>query len=771
MTRPAGVATLAAARIRLVGISTTLIVALTASGAMAAPHDRVAPRSPAGDEPAISDIVLDGALRAGQGFLQILRADITGAIPQGTVAVVEPFLESNPGSIRVSRLEVSDDGHLTGIVRQASAPGTYFLTMCLVPKLTSTCAAAFASRVFSIDVAGEPAQLQLDPRDRRVDAGEAAQVTLRVLDSAGGVTQLSTEESLELEAHAVRGSVGVAGLAEAIDRIRDGLEAAIEVTVTWPDDRATLTLSAIGVDAAPDSAVLISRSVPGQVVVVPDASVLLAATSATAIVRGRVVNAQGEAIPGVTVSGTVTGATSTTTSTDITGESGRFRLDYTTASASTGSRDSIDITADAGAGGVGTADIEVVLSSNGRTPISDLRFNGFPAELMKDPVAVVYDGFAIGDVDALRVTILCEVPGSEVIVRSTRGWLTQTDGAPWNSGRRQISVTSDPVSGLAQAYLFAKTPGDVDVAVIGADSLTGEATFRTRPAAARDLHLTASTTQMRTGQRVRLVTTVTDVFGTPVPEAAVDLAVSGVGAFDTGTRRVTMMTDVAGRITIYASAPTAGTMTITATGRGAQCVRGENQYLCARDQPAPGFTAASGPTSARITVTAFRPTVRLLAPPMNQRVSYNEWVRVRATTTDIRPGTRAQLRSGSRVLTSAKVSISGRIDFPPVHAQGRGTFTVAVGGVKAAAQVSVVDYGITSVRRSPNSLVIGVVTGVWKPGTRIVLTRNGSPVSTQRVVARSRPMSFTVPLLRGNYQVRVTSRFGPVLGRASRFVP
>lgn len=752
-------------------MSLSLAALLGATSLTIGPVSRARAATPEVDEPAITDIVLDGALRSGEGFVQILRADVAGDVPAGSVVVVEPIAAANPGTIRVSRLEVADDGRITGIVRQASAPGTYLLTMCLVPKPTATCSSALASRVFSIDVAGPPAELRLDPREDTVDAGVSTSVAIAVLDSTGARTQLSLEESLELDARADRGSVGVEGLPEAIDRIRDGLRASIEVTVVWPDDRASLTLTSIGVDVPPQVATLRTRSLTDPVAVVPQAQVILVASGRTAGVRGRVVDSSGAGIAGVTVNGVVTGATTTATSTDVTGSSGGFRLDYTSSDAPTGSRDSVTISADAGPLGIATATVSVVLSANGRTPIRDLRFDGIPVDAVRDPTPVVYDGYAISGVDAERITVQAEVPGAPVVMRTATGWLTDRDGAAWNDGRRQVTVTSDPVSGIATAFLFTTLPGDVDVTAVGAETLSGEAVFRTRPAAARSLRITASTTRMRTGQRVRLVTTVTDVFGTPVPEAAVDLAISGVGAFDAGTRRLTLTTDAGGRIALYASAPVAGLMTITATGRAAQCVRGENQYLCGRDEPGPGFAPASGPASTQVTVTAFRPTVRVVAPAKNLRVSYNEWVRVRATSTDIRPGTRAQLRSGSRVLTSAKVSASGRIEFPPVHAQGRGTFTVTVGGVRDDAQVTVMDFSITSVRRSQGSMTIGVATGAWKPSTRIMLTRNGTVVATQRVVARGRPMTFIAPQRSGTYQVRVASRIGPVTGRAARFIP
>ena len=405
--------------------------------------------------------------------------------------------------------------------------------------------------------------------------------------------------------------------------------------------------------------------------------------------------------------------------------------------------------------------------------ISDLTVNGVPATQVTTPLVVPYGGLDGGTPErpmSMRLEVLTSSSGSPVTFRATGGLLLESLTED-PLGEPEVTVFSE--SGvercIASVYLFATNVGSVNIYVEGLNSTTAVFPVVTAREAARDVSLSLSESTVDAGESFEALVAVTDVFGNPIENAAVDLSLplKGPGRFATGANTFTVLTDPKGRASVEIQTRTGGNLTVTAKGDLAACGPLENQYSCGANQPIPGFEPASGAEKARVRV--IEPQAEVISPDLGTAYSTGESFDVTGRAVGVREGTTVVLIVGDTPLGASTVKADGGFSFRNVVAQQGGSgdlgYVVKVGDLKPVPlDISVRDFTIVSFKRVNAGLRFRVAGGAWKSGTIIELTRDGAPVSKIGVTSPGSEVILFAPDVPGFYQVQVTTSRGIVYG-------
>lgn len=405
--------------------------------------------------------------------------------------------------------------------------------------------------------------------------------------------------------------------------------------------------------------------------------------------------------------------------------------------------------------------------------ISDLSIDGVPAEQRTAPLVVPYNGLAGGTPErpmAMRIEVIASVSGAPVRFRATGGLLLESLVED-PLGEPEVTVFSE--SGVerctASVYLFATAVGEVNVYVEGLNSTTTLIPVVTAREAARNVSLSVTESTVDAGESFEALIRVTDVFGNPIENAAVDLSMppKGPGRFVTGANTFTVLTDPKGRASVEIQTRDGGPLTVTARGDLAACSPIENQFACLADRPVPGFEPASGTQKAKVRV--IKPSVEVTSPVPGTAYSTGEKFDVSGKATGVREGTPVVLIVGDSPLGASTVKADGSFAFKDVVAQKGGTgdlgYIVKVGDLKPVPlDISVKDFTIVSYKRVAAGLRFRVATGAWKTGTIIELTRDGTPESKIAVTSPGAEVILFSPDQPGLYQVQVSTSRGIVYG-------
>ena len=405
--------------------------------------------------------------------------------------------------------------------------------------------------------------------------------------------------------------------------------------------------------------------------------------------------------------------------------------------------------------------------------ISDFTVDGVAAEQRTAPLVVPYNGLQGGTPVrpmAMRLEVVTSTSGSPVRFRATGGLLLESLVED-PLGEAEVTVFSE--SGVercvASVYLFATTVGEANVYVEGLNSATTLIPVVTAREAARNISLSLTETTVDAGESFEALVGVTDVFGNPIENAAVDLSLppKGSGRFVTGANTFTVLTDPKGRASVEIQTRKGGSLTVTAKGDLSACSPLENQYECPAERPVPGFEPASGTQKAKVRVV--EPSAEVTSPAAGTAYSTGEKFDVSGTVTGVREGTTVALIVGDSPLGASIVKTDGTFAFKDVVAQKGGTgdlgYVVKVGDLKPVPlDITVKDFTIVSYKRVDAGLRFRVASGAWKSGTIIELTRDGTPVSKIEVTSPGAEVVLFSPDQPGFYQVQVSTSRGIVYG-------
>ena len=405
--------------------------------------------------------------------------------------------------------------------------------------------------------------------------------------------------------------------------------------------------------------------------------------------------------------------------------------------------------------------------------ISDFSVDGVAAEQRTAPLVVPYNGLQGGTPErpmAMRLEVVTSTSGSPVRFRATGGLLLESLVED-PLGEAEVTVFSE--SGVercvASVYLFATTVGEANVYVEGLNSATTLIPVVTAREAARNVSLSLTESTVDAGESFEALVGVTDVFGNPIENAAVDLSLppKGSGRFVTGANTFTVLTDPKGRASVEIQTRKGGSLTVTAKGDLAACSPLENQYECPAERPVPGFEQASGTQKAKVRVV--EPKAEVTSPAAGTAYSTGEKFDVSGKVTGVREGTTVALIVGDSPLGASTVKADGTFTFKDVVAQKGGTgdlgYVVKVGDLKPVPlDITVKDFTIVSYKRVDAGLRFRVAAGAWKSGTIIELTRDGTPVSKIEVTSPGAEVVLFSPDQPGFYQVQVSTSRGIVYG-------
>ena len=405
--------------------------------------------------------------------------------------------------------------------------------------------------------------------------------------------------------------------------------------------------------------------------------------------------------------------------------------------------------------------------------ISDFSVDGVAAEQRTAPLVVPYNGLQGGTPErpmVMRLEVVTSTSGSPVRFRATGGLLLESLVED-PLGEPEVTVFSE--SGVercvASVYLFATTVGEANVYVEGLNSATTLIPIVTAREAARNISLSLTESTVDAGESFEALVGVTDVFGNPIENAAVDLSLppKGSGRFVTGANTFTVLTDPKGRASVEIQTRKGGSLTVTAKGDLAACSPLENQYECPAERPVPGFEQASGTQKAKVRVV--EPSAEVTSPAAGTAYSTGEKFDVSGKVTGVREGTTVALIVGDSPLGVSTVKTDGTFAFKDVVAQKGGTgdlgYVIKVGDLKPVPiDITVKDFTIVSYKRVDAGLRFRVAAGAWKSGTIIELTRDGAPVSKIEVTSPGAEVVLFSPDEPGFYQVQVSTSRGIVYG-------
>jgi hypothetical protein len=735
------------------------VAIFVASGVFAAPAFAV---------PAVlSAVVVDGPLRAGS-FSQGLHASGSGLSAATMTAVAEVDGNSSAGSLTVGGLVIASATSVYGQISDASAPGTYFITLCIAPKVNPTCSAALAQRAFTLQVAGTPASMVVEPINQSAAANVAATYSVKLYDVVSRVTQLASGESLAVMASSSAGTPAVSDVNAPLIGLNPRLRVAGIGTFTLANDTpGTLTEGTVtSIGFVIDSVVvyLATDPPPHDIALVLDSPISVTTLGATVTIGGVVLTSAGEPLFGAEVSGTISGADTGVTTPDTTGVDGRFEITYESSSDTSGQHDAIAVTASEATHGSDSEEAIVYFTSNGLTPISNLSIGGIPAGDYTGSINVPYNGIASSTNDtAVEVRFTAAVPGAAVEVSTSRGGLTLSDSDNWSSGASSLVVTTD-TRGVGLAYLHSVRIGVARLSVSASRVITAPVTVVSPKQAARDVSLSVESTQITARQRDLVTVVVRDAFGNVVPESRVDisLAVGSAGRFAGGALQVSVRTDSTGaaQTEVITNALDRGEIILIARGDLPECDF-RNQFLCPVNEPGSAFKAAGG--TQRVVVKVEGRAIHVTSPHRNTPLSTNQFFVANARVTGVAFGEIALLKMGRREIARTRVSVDGTVRFPAIRAVGDGVYGMSVDGMAARVQVKVVTFGISGIQRA-RGLAVNVSPGAWARGTSIALTRNGRVIANARVMRLHQTVVFRVPQISGTYQVQVRTRLGIVPG-------
>ncbi len=730
-----------------------------ASGVFAVPASAV----PA----ALTAVVVDGPLRAGS-FAQGLHATGSGLSAATMTAVAEVNGTSSAGTLIVDGLAISSATSVYGQISDASAPGTYFITLCIALKASPTCSAALAQRSFTLQVAGSPASIVVEPTNQSAAANVAATYVVKLYDAASRVTQLASGESLSVLASA---SAGVATVSD-VDAPLIGLNPRLRVagigTFTLTNDTAgTLTEATVSSDGFvidSETVYLATDPPPHDISLVLDSPTSVTTLGATVSIRGVVLTSTGDPLSGAEVAGLISGTDTGTTTQDATGADGRFEITFVSDADTSGQWDAIAVTASEANHGSDSEEAIVYFTSNGRTPISDLTIGGIPAGDYTGSINVPYTGTAsTTDDTAVEIRFTAAVPGAAVDVSTSRGLLTTDDAVIWSSGSSSLVVITDG-SGVGIAYLHSAETGVARLSVSASRVITAASAVVSPTKAARNIDLSVEKSQIIARQRDLVTVIVRDAFGNVVPESVVDisLAAGSAGRFAGGKRQVSVRTDSNGKAQteVITNALEHGEIIMVARGDLPEC-DSRNQFQCPLNEPGAAFQASSGPQ--RVVVNVEGRAIHVLAPRRDTPLSTNQFFIASARVTGVPAGEIALLKTGRREIARTRVATDGIVRFPAVRAVGDGVYAMSVNGMAARVQVKVVLFGISDIQ-SARGLAVNVSPGAWPRGTTIALTRNGRVIAKAKVLRTHQAVTIQVPQLSGTYQVQVSTRWGIVPG-------
>lgn len=743
-------------RVRVVLFALAIFVA---SGVFAAPAMAV--------PVVLSAVVVDGPLRAG-AFTQGLHASGSGLSAASMTAVAEVDGNSSAGSLTVGGLVIANATSLYGQISDASVPGTYFITLCIAPKTNPTCSAALAQRAFTMQVAGSPASMVVEPINQSAAANVATTYAVKVSDAASRVTQLASGESLSVMASASAGVPVVSDVDAPLTGLNPRLRVAGIGTFTLANDTAgTLTegkVTSNGFVIDSVTVYLATDPPPHDISLIFDTPTSVTTLGATVVIGGVVLTSAGEPLFGAEVSGTISGTDTGITTPDTTGVDGRFEITYESSSDTSGQHDAIAVTASETTHGSDSEEAMVYFTSNGRTPISDLTIGGIPAGDYTGSINVPYTGIAsTTDDTAVEVRFIAAVPGAEVELSTSRGVLNIDDAVKWSRGSSSLVVTTD-ARGVGIAYLHSAQTGVARLSVSASRVITAASAVVSSVKAARDVSLSVESTHITARQRDVVTIAVRDAFGNVVPESLVDisLAAGSAGRFAGGKRQVSLRTDSSGsaQTEVITNVLDRGEITVIARGDSPECDSG-NQFLCPVNEPGAGFKEASG--AQRVVVKVESRGIHVIAPRRNIPLSTNQFFVASARVTGVAAGEIALLKMGRREIARARVSVDGTVRFPAIRAVGDGVYGMSVNGMAARVQVKVVAFGISGIQRA-QSLAVNVSPGAWSRGTVLALTRNGGVIAKARVMRLHQAVVIRVPQMSGTYQVQVRTRLGIVPG-------
>ena len=748
---------------RVRGLLLTLAF-FVASGVFAAPAFAV----PA----ALTAVVVDGPLRSGL-FTQGLHATGSGLSAATMTAVAKVDAPSSAGSLTVDGLVIANATSVYGQVSDASAPGTYFITLCIAPKADPTCSAALAQRSFTVQVAGSPASLVVEPTNQSALANVAVTYAAKLYDSASRVTQLAPGESLSVMASASAGVPAVSDVDAPLTGLNPRLRVAGIGTFTLANDTAgtltdaTVTSNGFVIDSV--TVYLATDPPPHDISLVLDSPTSVTTLGATVVIGGVVLTSTGYPLAGAEIVGLISGTDTGTTTPDTTGSDGRFEITFVSAADTSGQHDAIAVTASETTHGSDSEEAIVYFTSNGRTPISDLTIGGIPAGGYTGSINVPYTGIAsTTDDTVVEVRFIAAVPGAEVELSTSRGVLNTDDAVKWSRGSSSLVVTTDEL-GVGIAYLHSAQTGVAHLRVSASRAIAAAVSVVSPDKAGRDVSLSVESTRIMARQRDLVTVLVRDAFGNAVPESLVDisLAAGSAGRFAGGKRQVTVRTDSSGsaQTEVITNAFDRGEIVVIARGNLPECDF-RNQFLCPVNEPGAGFKVASG--AQRVVVKVDGRAIHVTTPHRNTPLSTNQFFIASARVNGVAAGEIALLKMGRREIVRARVSADGTVRFPATRAVGDGVYAISVNGIAARVQVKVVAFGISGIQRG-RSLTVHVSPGAWARGATIALTRNGRVIANARVLRPHQKVAIRAPLVSGTYQVQVSTRLGIVPG-AKAFV-
>lgn len=722
----------------------------------------IAPIAHADGGPTLASAALAGPLRAGASFAQTLLAAGSGLNVATMAVVVESDSDANPGAITATSLTIIGTDTITGQLGAATATGVYALSLCVTPVAQRTCTAALARRAFTVRVAGAPVRIAAEPALQSAQADEAASFQVSLYDAGDRLTQLAATESVVVGAVASDGASSVTGVdtpgTGLVARLRRAGTGFFALSGDTPGASVVASVAPVAFVAGAVDVTLALAPPPHDIAVIPDRSVRAAAPSTAVVIAGFVRDGSGAPLAGATVTGAVASGGATTSATS--GGDGSFEVSYTSASALGEQR--VTLSASKSAHGTDTADIDVHVTANGRTPINDLRLNGVPAADFTAAIDAPTSGTATAPTTAVEVAVVAVVPGDTVTFTAPGGRITAADSAAWATGSSTLDVVSDPLTGRAVAWMHAEEIGAVTVTAAAATDLRG--VVAVSAGAPRMITATARRTAV-SGDRVTITVRVEDAFDNPVPGARVDLVLTRTssGTFAGGYRQVTVRTAADGSAAAVVATSPRDTAPVVVSVRGdAAACTVTNQFSCPAGQPGAGFPAASGPV--RIETALTPPTVRVTGPKRDAPVSTNQFITVRATTTGIPGGSPVRILEGEREMARGEVRADGSIRIDRVRAVGDGVFVVAVSGIRVRSQVRVLPFGITRAEEVDGRLALTVAVGAWDRGTTIAVLRGSTVVQRVQVARMHQDLRVRLPYRTGSYQVQVNTADGAVPG-------
>lgn len=319
-------------------------------------------------------------------------------------------------------------------------------------------------------------------------------------------------------------------------------------------------------------------------------------------ITGTVVNQSNNPLSGVTVSGQITGGPNQNRGINIanstTNNAGQFTLTYTDQASSVNNFvDNVRVTATAPGGGSSSFNTQVYWR-NAPSNLSNLTFNSSPSGSYNTAIQVANTGGLVLGQNTVLVAVDTPTPNFTVKFSTSGGGLLVTPNGSENNGQNVLTVQAS--GGKASVWFFSTQVGNQTITAAGSNQLSGQVNFTPSPVGARNVSLVLNAGAVQAGATTTATATVTDGFNNPVG-AGVPITfqiTTGTANFTNGTRTIVVATDATGKAITYLTEPptAAGTVTVTATGAGAQFGQAPGQPLRFYAGSVPVATAIVGVT-------------------------------------------------------------------------------------------------------------------------------------------------------------------------------